>query len=65
MVHEHLQLRNVKMRVLSCQHRVKRALQSFDVEADIPEIMLRNPKLLNINSFNTVTKFKNIWNISV
>ena len=65
MVHEHIQLRNVKMRVLSCQHGMKRALQSLDVEADIPEIMLRNPKLLNINSFNTVTKFKNIWNISV
>ena len=52
--------------------RAKRALRSFDVEAEYSrdyatrsEIMLRDQKLLNINSFNTVTKFKNTRNISV
>ena len=65
MIQEHLQLRNVKVRVLSCQHGRRELCDHLMLRQNIPEIMLRDQKLLNINSFNTVTKFKNIRNISV
>ena len=64
-IREHLQLRNVKVRVLSCQHGRRELWDHLMLRQNIPEIMLRDQKLLKINSFNTVTTFKNIRNISV
>ena len=50
---------------LSCQHRQKELCNHLMLRQNISEIMLRDQKLLNINSFNKITKFKNIRNISV
>ena len=60
MIQEHLQLRNVKVRVLSCQHKQRELYHHLMLMQNFPEIMLCDQKVLNINSFNTVTKFKNI-----